>query len=120
MSITHFDGDDARSDRIAAQREAREQRRHAAQSFTPVDELPKVAGRGGFRRPVPEARQAMLDYCAAHPGQWVCYQPDPSVDSIKVHTLTTYVKKNQGGFRPGYEIAVRNKLAYIRFVGSAS
>lgn len=118
MTITHFDDDDVRSDRIAAQRAERERRRKAAQAFTPVDDLPKKqAGRAA--RPVPEVRQSMLDYCLTHPGRWVRYSPDPDVDSVKSHTLTTYAKKRQGGFTAGFEVAVREKVAYIRYVGSA-
>lgn len=119
MTATHFDLDDARSDRIAEQRERREAERALAQAFTPVDELPKRPSLGR-PRVVPAARQALIDYCLAHPGQWVRYTPTPEQDKVRVTSLNTMVRKQQGGFPAGFEMSSRDKVAYIRFTGGAS
>lgn len=127
MTGTHFDLDDARSDRAA---ELREQRAAARahqngrpaslpatpdvddQPFTPVDDLPK---RRGGSSSVPSARQALIDYCLAHPGQWVRYTPRPDQDKVKPHSLMTMQNKQQGGLVAGIEVKVRGGVAYVRY-----
>lgn len=98
-------------------REERERKRQLAQAFTPVDALPKRKS-GRTTRPVPEVRLAMLDYCRQHPGQWVRYNPDADLDKAKPHTLSMYARKQHGGFGPGFQATVREKVAYIRYVGT--
>ena len=129
MTGTHFDLDDARSDRAAELREQRAAARAAAHQngrpndvvedkpadglpFTPVDDVPKM--RSG-QRAIPPARQALIDYCLVHPGQWVRYTPRPDQDKVKPHSLLTMCNKQQGGLVTGFEVKVRAGVAYVLY-----
>ncbi|AXH48384.1 hypothetical protein SEA_FLORAL_52 [Gordonia phage Floral] len=143
MTVTHFDRDDARADRLEAVRAARAARRRgetpvvavAAEPvapaavavppapapdlpFTPVAALPKPqTGKKGRKRPVPPARAALIAFCRTRPGQWVCYTPTPEQDKVKPTALTCMPKRSHGGFTPDFEVKIRDKKAYVRFNG---
>lgn len=158
MTSTHFDVDDARSDRAAELREQRARARAerngqepepeqpksvkpesndptpgylvdrtrpepvdaapARPLFTPVDELP--GAQAPRRGTVPEARQALIEYCRKWPGQWVRYEAIPDRDHTKPHALAAMARKAQGGFTRGFECKVRAKVPYVRFNGEES
>lgn len=103
-------------------REIRERQRAEAQladlPFTPVDGPPRMRT-GKAARAIPEVRQALIDYCTSHPEQWVRYEPTPEQDTAKASSLGSMVKKQHGGFLPGFEVKIREKIAYLRYVGDA-
>lgn len=105
-----------RREQRAAEREAREL---ADMPFAPVDALPKMrTGSNLPKIPVPEMRQKLIAYCIEHPGQWVEYRPTPEQDKAKVASFSAMVRKLHGGFVPGFQVKVRNKVAYFRYSGA--
>lgn len=76
--------------------------------FTPVAEVP------GKRDLVPEPRQELIEYAITHPGQWLRYEPGKRDSAAS--TLYSLARKHQGGFVKGFEVKLRARVAYVRYV----
>lgn len=87
-------------------------------AFEVVTELPPRPKRR--TKPVPPARQEMIDFCLQRIGVWVKYSPTPEQDRIAPTTLTSHVKKSTGGFVDGFEFSTRDGAMFFRFVGVES
>lgn len=87
-------------------------------AFEVVGDLPR---RPKFRtKPVPPARQEMIDFCLQRIGVWVKYTPTREQDAVGHATLGSHVKKSTGGFVDGFEFSIRDGQAFFRFNGVQS
>lgn len=87
-------------------------------AFEVVTELPPRPKRR--TKPVPPARQEMIDFCLQRIGVWVKYTPTPDQDKVSPSALATHVKKATGGFVEGFEFSTRDGAIFFRFVGVGS
>ena len=87
-------------------------------AFEVVTELPPRPKRR--TKPVPPARQEMIDFCLQRIGVWVKYTPTPDQDKVSPSALATHVKKATGGFVEGFEFSTRDGAVFFRFVGVGS
>lgn len=94
-----------RVDRVEERAQANKER---TRLFTPVDVVP------GKRDLVPEPRQELIEYAIAHPGQWLRYEPGKRDSAAP--TLYSLARKHQGGFVKGFEVKLRTRIAYVRYV----
>lgn len=147
MTSTHFDVDDARSDRAAELREQRARARaerngqeperepeppkpvQAAEDPTraepvevgevpaPFEPVAEPPKRRSGRAPIPSARETLIAYCLKHPGQWVRYQPTREQDKSKPPLIVAAARKASAGFPEGFDGTVRAGVAYIQFTG---
>ena len=84
-------------------------------AFELVDELPNSKGRHGRRYPA--VRAQLVEFAKAHPGQWIRYNPTPDDPFKSPSSIATQVRKGHGGFEPGFEANVRDKVLFVRYVG---
>ena len=87
-------------------------------AFEVVTELPPRPKRR--MKPVPPARQEMIDFCLQRIGVWVKYTPTPEQDKASPSALATHVRKATGGFVEGFEFSTRDGAIFFRFAGVKS
>lgn len=86
--------------------------------FRIVDTLPAPENRTG--RPIPHRRSELVDFAKANPGRWIEYPPAGDDAYKSIGTFISTVRTGRGGFAPRgtFESTARNKVAYVRYIGT--
>lgn len=89
-----------------------------APKFRILDELP---GKGTRTRTSPAIRIAARDAAVANPGRWIEYPPTEQDPYKSSSSFAGNVRAGHGIWQPegAFEVAIRNKVVFIRYVGGA-
>lgn len=105
-------------DQREERRRMREEQRSVAKAFELVGDLPEPET--GRYQSVPEVRLQMIELAKANPGKWIRYNPSVADPFSRPRVIVDKAQKGTGGFGPGFEAAIRTKVAYVRYVGEES
>ncbi|MCK8670972.1 hypothetical protein M1M07_07555 [Rhodococcus sp. HM1] len=90
----------------------------SAPPFRIVDTLPAADNRSG--RPIPQRRRELIKVAKENPRRWIEYPPAGDDAYKSISSFLSAIRSGKVGFGPKgtFEAAARNKIAYVRYVGT--